>query len=426
MTRTSNRWPKLAAVLLALGLLAGACGGSSDSDDGDGGNASGEIKTGPGFDGTTIKVGVLSPLSGPVADPIGLPLTAGGDVYWEMVNAKGGVAGKYKVEVVKQDTQYQNEITKQKYTQIKNDVALFSQVLGTPPTQTILADLEKDGIVASPASLDAAWVRQTNLLPVGSTYQLQFINAAHYLVEDKGLKGKKFCALAIDSEYGTAGTEGFNFAAENEDFEKGPVVTFTPAATEYTGQITQLKNAGCAVVFLTSLPSQTGPIIGAAAQAGFTPQWVGQSPTWVSALGASAAISPVLQKVFLWTSEGTTWGDESVEGMKEMIDAIKAHKPDQKPDVYFSFGFAQAKAVHQLLEAAVENNDLSREGILDALSDLEVDFAGLLGDYTYGKPADRDPSREATIFKVTGNAETGYLEKVATVESDAAKEYKFE
>ena len=431
MNRRTQPMFRLLAALFALALVAGACGGrDDDTDTAGGGEDNGEQKElvkGPGFDPatSTIKVGVLTPLSGPVADPIGLPLTAGGDVYWQKVNAAGGIAGKYKVEVVKEDNQYVNDITKQKYLKIKDDVVMFSQILGTPPTQTVLADLKKDNIVASPASLDAAWVHEPNLLPVGSTYQLQFINAADYLVTKENMKGKKLCGFMIESDYGNAGKEGLEYAAEEMDFELGPIVRFQGTANEsYTGQVTELKNAGCAAVFLTSLPSQTGPIIGAAAGAGFTPRWVGQSPTWVSALGANAQIAPLLQKVFLWASEGTTWGDETVPGMKEMIADIKTYKPDQKPDVYFTFGYSQAKAVHQLLEAAVENGDLSRQGIVDALSELEVDFGGLLDDYTYGEAADRDPSRSSTMFKVTSNAATGYLEKVATDESDAAKEFE--
>lgn len=427
MTRRTSL-TRLMAALFALALVAGACGGRDDSSDSGSGDADAkkELVKGPGFDPATgiIKVGALTPLSGPVSGPIGLPLTAGGDVYWQRVNAAGGVAGKYKVEVVKEDNQYVNDITKQKYLKIKDDVVLFSQILGTPPTQTVLADLKKDNIVASPASLDAAWVREPNLLPVGSTYQIQFINGAEYLVTKENMKGKKLCGFMIESDYGNAGKEGLEFAAKQMDFELGPIVRFQGAPNEsYTGQITELKNANCAAVFLTSLPSQTGPILGAAAGAGFKPRWVGQSPTWVSALGASPQIAPLLQATFLWTSEGTTWGDETVPGMKEMIADIKAYAPDQKPDVYFTFGYAQAKAVHQLLEAAVKAGDLSREGVVKALADLEVDFDGLLGDYTYGSAADRDPSRETTIFKVTPNAATGYLEKTATVESKAAKDF---
>lgn len=92
--------------------------------------------------------------------------------------------------------------------------------------------------------------------------------------------------------------------------------------------------------------------------------------------------------------------------------------------MYFVFGYAQAKGVHALLEQAVENGDLSRDGILKAVEEINVNYDGLLGDYKYGKIADREPSRDAVIFKVNP-AVPGALEKVKAITSDAAKKYVF-
>ena len=415
-----RRITRLLAAMLAFTLIGAACGRDDDNDKSSGGG-DGKLATGPGFDGTTIKLGVLEGVSGPIGDPIGKPLSAGGDAYWARVNAAGGVAGKYKVQLVKEDTAYNNEQTKAKYTKIKNDVVMFSQILGTPPTKTVLVDLKTDGIAAAPASLDAAWVKEPNLFPVGSTYQIQFVNGASWLINDEGFKGKPICMMAIESEYGQAGIEGLTYAAKELGFTIAATARFKGTPDEdYTAQIAQLQSARCAAVFLTALPSNTGRIIGAAAQKGLSPRWIGQSPTWVSALAASPQLSPLLQKSFYWTSEGTTWGDTTVKGMKELIEDVGKYAPTQKPDVYFVFGYAQAKGVHAVLEQAVENGDLSRAGILKAIEQVKVDYGGLLGSYNYGKAADREPSRSTVIFKVNP-AVPGALEKVKTVESDAAK-----
>ena len=424
-------WLRLLAVLLGIVLIAGACGGrDADEDaDGDNGAATGddeekELETGPGFDGTTIKVGVLTPLSGPVAAPIGIPLTDGGDVYWQRVNAEGGVAGKYKVEVVKEDNKYDPAETKTKYTKIKDEVVLFSQILGTPPTQTVLQDLKADKIVASPASLDGEWVREPNLLPVGSTYQLQFINAAEYLLTEGGMKGKPMCIIAEEGAYGDAGIEGLEYAADELDFDIAVTARFKTSDQDVTAPVQQLKNGNCAAVFVTATPTPTGRILGTGAQLSFNPQWIGQSPTWVSSLAASA-VKPILEKSFLLIGEGPEWGDKSVPGMKQMLDDVAKYKADQPPDGYFTFGYAQAMAVHQLLETAVENGDLSREGILKAVEEAEVDSMGLYGEYKYGKAAERSPSRTNAIFKVDSTV-PGALKKLKDVSSEAAKDFKFE
>ncbi|HZA87162.1 MAG TPA: ABC transporter substrate-binding protein, partial [Acidimicrobiales bacterium] len=127
-------WLRPLILFAALALAAGACGGRDDDDDGaaDGGDEGGELATVPGFDGTTIRLGVVTPTSGPVAI-IGNPLTAGNEAYWEYVNEElGGVAGQYPVELVIEDSAYDPPTAVQKYNQIKGDVVMFNQLLGTP------------------------------------------------------------------------------------------------------------------------------------------------------------------------------------------------------------------------------------------------------------------------------------------------------
>jgi len=106
-----------------------------------------------GFDGKTIKLGVLTPLSGPVA-VIGQPLTAGNQLWFDKLNASGGVAGKYKVQLVERDTRYDPPTAVQGYNRLKGDVAAFAQILGTGITQAIMPQLKRDDIVAAPATLE--------------------------------------------------------------------------------------------------------------------------------------------------------------------------------------------------------------------------------------------------------------------------------
>jgi ABC-type branched-subunit amino acid transport system substrate-binding protein len=426
----SRRWRFLAA-LLALLLLAAACGGRDDGGDNasdDNGDDSStattekkELVAGPGFDLTTIKVGALTPLTGPVSGPIGLPLTEGNKVYLEKVNAAGGIAGKYKLELVAEDNVYNTDTTKTKYKQIKDQVVMFAQILGTPPTSAVLVDLKADKIMASPASLDAEWIKEENLLPVGGPYQAQIINGLAYALDEGGAKGKKVCAFAADDAYGEPGLQGLDFAEKELKFPKGVVTRYTATDTDFTAQITQLKNADCGVVTMTSLPSQTNSFLGKASQLGFEPQYyINSSPSWVSAFAAS----PVWQKNVLVMGEGTTWGDETVPGMKEMIDDVKKFRPDQKPDSYFTFGYAQMKAVVTLLEKAVALGDLSREGILEASKQLgTVKFDGLFGDYGYGPVKDRKPPKASTIYKVSATAPGGLEAVKKNLLSDAAKKF---
>ena len=413
-------------LVVVLAVLVAGCGGAAD--DGDSGGEGGEaasLKSVPGFDGTTIKLGVLTPLTGPVA-VIGLPLTAGNQVYFDAVNAKGGIAGKYKVELVQEDTQYSPPKTVQQYNKIKGDVVAFTQVLGTAPTLAVLPQLRTDGMIAAPASLDALWVREENLLPVGGPYQVQAINALDYYVKQADGKGKNICTFIQDDAYGEAGQAGVDFAAEKLGFKVADTQRFKAGDKDVTGQVQRLQRSKCDAVFLVATPTDAGTIWGTAAKLGFAPRWIGQSPTWIDELGASP-LAEYLQKTTWITAEGTEWGDNSVEGMTAMVDNVKQFKPDQEPDYYFGFGYEQGIAMAALLEKAVELGDLSHEGLMKASEELgSVSFDGLTDDYQYGPADERNPPRTTTIYEVDPDKPFGLGKLEYQYESDAADQYEFQ
>jgi len=412
------------ALALSLILVLAACGGAGE-DDGAGSGSAGAPGNTAGFDGKTIKLGVLTPLSGTVA-VIGQPLTAGNEVWFEALNAKGGIGGKYKVELVQEDTQYKTDIAVQKYNKIKGDVVAFTQVLGTAPTLAVLPQLRTDKMLAAPASLDALWVREDNLLPVGGPYQVQAINAMdYYLSEGGGSKSDKVCTMIQDDVYGEAGQQGIDFAAEKYGFTVTNTQKFKVGTENYAGQIGALAGNGCQLVFLVATPSDAAKIWGTAAQARFAPQWIGQSPSYTGAL-AKSAVAPYMQQSVLIVAEGTEWGDDSVPGMKDMVAAATKYASDQEPDYYFAFGYNQARAMTAVLEKAVELGDLSHEGILKASAELgKVGFDGLAGDYQYGPAETRNPPRSSTIFAVDPSKPFGLRKVKYNFTSDAAKEFEF-
>ncbi len=404
---------------LGVCLLAIACGAAENGDDGRG------LTPTAGFDGDTINVGILSPLSDAVA-VIGIPLTNGNEVYFAALNERGGVAGKYPVKLLQEDITYANPSSSvQKYNKIKDQVVLFTQILGTDHVNGLLPLLYEDSIVGSPATLDADWIAERNLLPIGAPYQILAINALdHYINEAEG-RAKRICSLAIATGYGEAGLEGLAHAADGLGFQVASHARFKQGDQEFVAQVTQLKNARCDAVLLVSLPSETGKIMGAASQLDFRPRWIMLSPGWLGALAQSPA-APYM-KEHLWISmEGPQWGDTTVAGMAPMIADVTKYKPEQKPDFFFQFGYTQARAVHAVLEKAVALGDLSRSGILRAMADVgTVGNAGVMGDYDYGIPADRQPPRVTGVFRVNPSLAYGVELVKGGIRSSAAAGFEF-
>lgn len=419
----------LLGAALAVVLLAGACSSDDDTSTTDttAAEATSEVTPGPGFDGTTIKVGVLTPQTG-LAEAIGTPLTAGNQAYFDRINAEGGIAGKYPVELTVRDTEYQAPVAVTQYGDIKSNVAMFVQVLGTAIQDAILPQLKTDGIFAGPATLDAFWVREPNLMPIGAPYQIQAINGLDYAVNNLDAEDKTICAMVEDSPYGEAGLEGLEYAADEYGVEISEVQTFRLGDPSYTAQVNALSGAGCELVWLTSLPTTTIPLMTEANGVGFAPTWLANSPAW-NALLAAGDLATYMADNFLLMAEGPEWGDTSVEGMAQMLEDIAAYAPNQVPNIYFAFGYAQAWAAAQILEKAVELGDLSPSGIIAASEEVgTLTFGGLLGDYAYGPVEDRDPPRGTTVNAVDPTStETGFLVALEVdLISDAAKNYEFD
>jgi ABC-type branched-subunit amino acid transport system substrate-binding protein len=424
-------WLRLLAVLMAVGLVAAACGGGRDDDDAaddddaetEEGGAPQEV---PGFDGETIRLGVVTPTSGPVA-VIGEPLTNGNRAYWDYVNEElEGVGGMYQVELVVEDSAYDAPTAVQKYNEMKGDVVMFNQLLGTPIVNALLEQLVADGIVAQPASLDSFWVREQNLLPIGAPYQIQAINGIDwYVTEGGGSEDSVICMLRQDDPYGEAGLEGVEFALDQLGIDLASEATFPVQNPDFTAQITQLQGAGCEMVWLTATPTDTGNALGKAAELGYAPRWMGQSPTWIGQF-IETPLLPYLEANFTWVSEGPEYGDDSVPGMSELLRIQETYTPDQAPDIYFNFGYLESIAVHQVLERAVELGDLSHEGIIEAMNSIEeLDFEGLFGEYGWGAPDDRNPPRANSIFEVDATKDIGLGLVVEEHEAPFAADFEF-
>jgi len=377
-----------------------------------------------GFDGKTIKLGVITPLTGTVS-LIGTPLTAGNQLWWDYVNGDlGGVGGKYKVNLVEEDSQYQPATAIQAYDKIKGDVVDFQQILGTQVTKSLLPKMQVDQSAGAPATLDALWVKNPNLFPIGAPYQVETVNGLDYYTKNGG-KGKKVCALAQDDEFGQAGLDGLAYSKKALKLKTGPTQRFK-TGEDLTAQIQALSDAKCDAVLVVATAVDATAIVTKSIALNFAPQMIALAPFWLQVFSQSPNLQQYLVD-HLWVSaeQAAAWGDTSVPGMSTFIQRQQKYAPSQKPDPYFVFGYLQGQAVYQILQKAVKNGDLSHQGILKASNQVgTLKFDGLTGDYKYGKSAaDRNPPRVTALFKVDPAQPVGLALIAPPAASAAAKKY---
>ena len=114
-----------------------------------------------------------------------------------------------------------------------------------------------------------------------------------------------------------------------------------------------------------------------------------------------------------------------MSGAVSMMERMATYAPDQEPDYYFAAGYVMAMASAGVLEQAVANGDLSREGILQASTQASIDFEGLSGVYQYGSVDERQPSISNTIFRVNPEVPNGVEAVEVGYESEYASDYDF-
>ncbi len=378
-----------------------------------------------GFDGETITLGVITTVDGVMA-PVGQAITAGNRLYWDELNAHDGVAGRYPVELRVADARNFESVAVVEYDAMVEEIVLLNQIQYTRSIRAILPRLKMQVVVALPASPDADWIREPNLLPVAAPSDIQAINGAAHHVAVQGA-GARLCSLWEDDTYGRWGSAALDFAVAQLGLTLVARSTFGPIEQNFASGLDELQAAGCEAVVLSGLPFHTLAALRQAQSRNYAPQWIVLARGWQADFAEDESLAPYLAANVWVVAEGPAWGDESAPGMKQMLDALERHMPEQKPDLWFAYGYAQSWLAHRVLEEAVARGDLSRSGIFSASQSLgTVDFGGLVGAYTYGDgPDQRDPPRASTLFAVDPTAPGG-LTLIAQIQSEVAIRFSFE
>ncbi len=401
-------------LLVLLTILVAGCGNS------------GGTKTGVGVSNNTINLGILTPLSGPVAAPIGIPLTNGIRVFFKRINDEGGING-YKINLIEKDTKYDPTTQVQQYNAIRNQVLMIAESLGTPTTFAIQAQSAADHMLISAATLASTLARQKYMVLLGTPYRLQVENAFDYLVNQKGVKNPDTAILYQDDEYGIDGLTGYTESVSHYQLHDVAQVSFVQGSNDFTAQISQLKTAGAKYVFLTSTPGDTATILGTAHALGYDPQWILQSPAFSNLLLATP-VAPLLEAECWVVAQGATWGDTSKPGMAQMLKDVQKYAPDQKPDGFFEFGYTSAMITYAILKKAADNGDLTRDGLLNAFNNLgTVDLGGLYPNAVYGgsEGNGRIPTRDNVIYAIDHTQPLGIKALTDSFVGTAAKESNF-
>lgn len=423
--RIKSKW---LAILLTLGLVLAACSpggdegtettagetattqGSTETTEGMTETTQGEsmdiaTDVGVDLDAGTIQVGLLSDLTGPFSSLVQL-IVAGQEIYWDNVNANGGVNG-LQVELQTEDTGYVVDNQVQKYAELKDKVVAIGHSTGSPHTMAINDQLQADGILAIPLTWYSGWsddAINANLLHHGVPYCLEAMNVIGYLVDQMGDSASTIAIASMAGDYGLDSYAGAKTAAETLGLDivyegEGAIdVADESSLTDVAGKIAA---AGADLVWVTTTPTAWSSIFGQALAQGNTSVWSGAGPSYNPAfIAPDSPIKDAIAAQTYWSAYYGLWGMDT-PGIQDATQLLMdSGRVDTPVSAYFE-GFVEAKIMHAALEKAYENGDLTQAGVLAAAKSLEsVDMNGLGPNESFVGTNNEQVQRvSAAIFK---------------------------
>jgi branched-chain amino acid transport system substrate-binding protein len=388
---------RLKTLTIALAGITAVAFGSS---------ALAQKKYDPGASDTEIKVGGISPYSGPASayGNIGKAIQA----YFDKVNAEGGVNGR-KINFISVDDGYNPAKTVEQARKLveQEEVLLLFNTLGTPPNSAIHKYMNQKKVPQLFVATGATKWGDPQHFPwtMGwqPNYQSEAKNYAAHILETN--PNGKIAILYQNDDYGKDYLEGF----EKGLGDKAKTMIVAKISYEVTdptvdSQIVSLKGSGADIFFNITTPKFAAQAIKKVAELGWKPTHYLNS--------VSSSVGTVLKPAGIEASMGIiTAGylkdptDPQFQKGKEWDDWLawmkKYHPKGALNDNFNVFGYTAAQGLVQVLKQAGDN--LTRANIMKEAANLDISLPMLLpGVNVKTAPDDFYPIEREQLMKFDG------------------------
>ncbi len=361
------------------------------------GMATGALADTQGVSDTEVVVGSNQDMSGPFA-AFGAPAMTAANLYFEEVNANGGVHGR-KIRLVIEDHSYQMPKAMSGLNKLVNSDKVFAMLLnlGTPMNIAAFPLLEQKGIpnvypltaarqmIDPPASIKYAGA---------SSYYDQMLAAVDYMKKNEG--STTACSMIIPSDFGIEILEGTKDAAAASGLTFAAETKHKPDELDFVGSLTKLKSDGCDLITVALGVRQAITVVATAKKIGWAD---------VKFLGGSASFHTAVAKVPGGVTEGfyaaSGWADLIARmGDPDVAAWVKKYTEatgEALPGSGAILGRAGAETLVRALEAA--GPDLTHESFQAAMESLSFEdkISGVMVDYS---PDDHQGADAIVISKI--------------------------
>jgi branched-chain amino acid transport system substrate-binding protein len=204
----------------------------------------------------TVKVGVIQPLSGPVAAS-GNYVRMGAEIGRDWINARGGVLGR-KVELLIEDNKSdpKEAATAAEKLIVRDKVPVIVGAWGSSMTLAAMPKLEEYGVPMVVETSSAATITKRGnpwVFRISPPSEMEALGLEKYL-KDLGIKQADF--LAVNTDWGRGAVGAFGEVLKRSGAQVGAAEFMEQAATDMNAQITKVKAGGGDTLFLTTSVEQ--------------------------------------------------------------------------------------------------------------------------------------------------------------------------
>ena len=330
-----------------------------------------------------IVLGGHHDLSGPFA-AFSAPAVQAAQLYFEQVNAAGGVHGR-KIKYVVVDHGYQVPKAIQAVNKLINRDKVFAMLLslGTPHNLAAFRLLDKKKIPnVAPLSAARQMLQDPYELKFAfmSTYFDQIRVAVHYMKAEMDIG--KVCAMIIPSDYGNDVLAGAKLGAEESELVWGGETTHKADESDFIGALTKLKAEKCQLVVMALSVRGTISALSTAKKIGWNDvQFLGSAASFHTAV---ATVPGGVTEGF-WAAAG--WQDLAARSdQPKVAEWIKAYeaKTGEAPSSGAILGRSAAEIIVRGLQGA--GRDLTVESFRAGMENVSFkdEIAGNVVKYSIG------------------------------------------
>lgn len=380
----------LILCLLMMFTLVAGCGGSGS-----------QTTTGNGEE-DVIKLGFLGAKTGPVAN-YGIPAEKGMKLAIEELNAKGGILGKQVVGIY-EDNKGENSDTAvitTKYITRDKVVAL----VGDPCTglTKVAADIaqKNEVVIFSPGATGAEVVEIGDYVFRNTLLDIFAVPVVvEWMIKEKGWNNIAIIT-SLNNGYSTALTPVFKQAIEEQGGNIVLEETINDKETDFTAQVTKLKNSNADVLVFTGYYTEAALIMNEAQKQKVDICLVGGDGLYgqdLVKLGQSA----VEEKVIFYCGFSS---DQPSPETAEFLEKYRA-KYNEEPDM-FSAQFYDAVMI--LAKAMEDAGSTDPKVFKNELAKLK-DYPGVSGKTTFRE--DREPLKSPVCLITIKDGQFQLLDKL--------------